>query len=140
MGAYEPSLRPKSLVRSDMTAGSPPANVLAGLRPGDRCPRPHCGGLLLQRAVVTEDGSCEEVVCAACARSLLLVILEPYAPMPSDCNPALDRFLRPDPCPNAGQGTDGIEDSDVPPAIREAVGLDRGLLDESSLTPPLDPH
>lgn len=32
------------------------------------CPRPHCGGLLLLRLVVTVEGEVEEAVCHACGR------------------------------------------------------------------------
>ena len=32
------------------------------------CPRPHCGGLLLLRSVVTEEGWVQQCVCVGCGR------------------------------------------------------------------------
>ena len=33
-----------------------------------RCPRPHCGGLILWRYVCTAEGTIEEGSCSACGR------------------------------------------------------------------------
>jgi hypothetical protein len=47
---------------------------------GGVCPR-GCGGLIVLRVVVTEDGSCEELFCTGCSRSRLNKFFEPYEAM-----------------------------------------------------------
>ena len=75
---YEPSITRHHVVRSQEPHGEAPAGPLVGCRPGDRCPRPHCGGLVVLRDVVTLDGACEELVCSSCGRSLPTRFREPY--------------------------------------------------------------
>ncbi len=70
-----------------------PVSELAGSLPGQQCPRPHCGGLLVERSVVTHDGVCMELVCASCARSAVVKILEPYPPLRVSADPNADRFF-----------------------------------------------
>lgn len=60
---------------------TPTAGLPGGLRSGDRCPRPGCGGLLVDRCVVSVEGTCQEVCCSSCSRTLLVSTVEPYAPM-----------------------------------------------------------
>lgn len=44
------------------------------------CPRPHCGGLLLTREVLTEEGRLQETYCAACSRLYEVIGVHPYDP------------------------------------------------------------
>ena len=114
---------------------------LAGLNPGDRCPRVHCGGLLILRAVVTIDGSCDEVVCSSCARSALLAIREPYVPTPSVRDPRLARLLVPDPHRvRVDPDSDDSEGSAVPLAVLDGAGLRTGWSCEFLPDSPPDSH
>mgnify|MGYP001600112013 CR=1 FL=1 len=88
-----------------------------------RCARPHCGGLMLRRAVVTVDGTCEEFVCSSCSRSALIRIVEPYPPLSIEGS-LLREVKTHSSRACAVPDSDGTEDSVLPPAIREAVGLD----------------
>lgn len=75
----ERSVRPASQVLRDP---EPPAGPRAGLqgdiREGDRCPRPNCGGLLVQRRCVTLEGMLDELVCTSCSRGKLVRLKEAY--------------------------------------------------------------
>lgn len=122
------------------TTQKAPPSPLRGLRGGDRCPRVHCGGMLLQRAVVTVDGSCEELVCASCARAVLLAIHEPYVPMRAARDPSVESLLGVAHPGAVGRGDAGNGDTSLPPDVRDAAGLDRGCFDLSLLEPPLDSH
>jgi hypothetical protein len=85
-----------------------------------RCLRPHCGGLMLRRAVVTVDGTCEEYVCASCSRSALIRIVEPYPPLPIEgpLTRAIATVPRtPASRARAAPDSDGSEDSVLPPEI-----------------------
>ena len=104
---YEPSVGPKRFVRSDPPHHPVvPRSPLADSEAGSRCPRPHCGGLVLERAVVTVDGACVEVYCSACGRSALRAVLEPYTPIPLPQSPADASLYAPDREPGAAQGSD----------------------------------
>ncbi len=115
-----------------------PQNVLDGSHPGDRCPRAHCGGLLILRAVETTGGACDEVVCASCSRSRLLRVREPYAPIPSVRDPKLASLLVPDRPAPAAPDTDDNEDSGVPSDVLESVAPRTTWFDESLLSTPPD--
>lgn len=115
-----------------------PPSPLSEAREGSRCPRPHCGGLIALRSVVTLDGCCEEVYCLACARSALRRVLEPYVPIPSVRDPVLASLLIPDrPTPAAPDSEDsgGIV---WPSAAHDTEALRRVCSDESLPGPPLD--
>ena len=88
-----------------------------------RCLRPHCGGLMLLRVVVTIDGTCEEYTCASCSRSHLVRIVEPYPPLPIE-GPLLKGVTTVSRRARAGPDSDGSEDSVLPPAIRDVLALD----------------
>lgn len=103
-----------------------PESPLAGSRPGDRCPRAHCGGLLILRAVETLAGACDEVVCSSCARSALLAIREPYAPMPSAQDPTLESLMAPDRPGRAARDSEDSEDSAAPLDVLASAGLRTG--------------
>jgi hypothetical protein len=127
---YEPSLA-RTRVRAEKGSQTPPPNPLAGLRGGARCPRPHCGGLLLVRAVVTHDGSCEEVYCASCSRASLLAVLEPYTPIPEGPDSAWASLLVPEPDPAPSPDTDDSVGRALPASVRASVALHIACLDES---------
>jgi hypothetical protein len=139
--AYEPSCRPKDHVRRDLTTQEPPQNPLQGVSEGSRCPRPHCGGLIALRAVVTLDGTCEELYCSSCARSVLQRVLEPYVPIPSVRDPRVDALLVPDrEAGDVDQGIEGNGDIVEPEGLHESAALRRVWSDESLPLPPLDTH
>ena len=102
------------------------ASELEGHQPGGRCPRAHCGGLLILRAVVTHSGGCDELVCSSCSRTRLLAIREPYVPTPSVRDPRLECLLAPDLPGRAGQGIGDNEDSAVPLDVLDDAGLRTG--------------
>lgn len=117
-----------------------PRSPLVGCQPGDRCPRSHCGGLLILRAVETLAGACDEVVCSSCARSALLAIREPYAPMLSVRDPKLESLLTPDRPVHVAPGTDDMWDSAIPLDVLDDAGLRTGWSCESPLSTPPDTH
>ena len=90
---------------------------------GDRCPRLHCGGLLVRRTCVTHVGTCEEVVCTSCARAQVTKVIEPYAPMLHSPQ-AIEEACAPDP---AGRDTARTSDSgevwSLPASVGHAIGL-----------------
>lgn len=47
-------------------AGAAPA---PSVEAGARCPRPHCGGLIVLRDVLTTEGGLKERYCTACSRA-----------------------------------------------------------------------
>ena len=120
--------------RRHLLSPEAPRSPLVDCQPGDRCPRSHCGGLLILRAVETLAGSCDEVVCSSCARSALLAIREPYAPMPSVRDPKLASLLVPDRQRLAAQDSEDSEDSAVPLSLLDDAGLRTGWSYESPLS------
>jgi hypothetical protein len=106
-----------------------PQAPLRGGDLGSRCPRPHCGGLLLLRAVVTVDGSCEEQVCVACSRAQLVAIREPYRPMTVSRDPEVAAWLSPPTTPGSGPESDDSAGIVWPPAVRLVRGLAEGTGD-----------
>jgi hypothetical protein len=115
-----------------------PPSPLVGLKEGTRCPRPHCGGLLMLRAVVTIEGSCDELVCASCARSRVLALREPYRPIPVSRDP---RFDEPRERVRPGAAALDTEDSMgivAPGDETDARALYTVLFDADPLVPPLD--
>jgi hypothetical protein len=139
MSRYQKKLVPHShYARTHPPTPPVPLSPLQGSQAGERCPRRHCGGLLIQRAVVTVDGSCEELVCSSCARSTVLRVLEPYVPIPEPRDQAVSALLVPDREAGAGRGSDDSMGIPLPPSVRVAVGLHRGWSDESLPVPPLD--
>jgi hypothetical protein len=119
----------------------PPQSPLQGVREGGCCPRPHCGGLIALRDVVTVEGSCSELYCVACSRSVVQRVLMPYAPIPSVQDPVLASLLAPDrEAGAAGRDSGDSEGIGLPGGIADAVGLHRGWSDESLPLPPLDTH
>ena len=129
--AYEPSLAPRHEVRPDATRlrGITPQSPLADAQAGSQCPRLHCGGLILERAVVTLDGACVEVYCSACARSAVRVILEPYTPIPSPQSQADASLYAPDREPVVVQGSDDIAGRLVGLPARDTRALLEGYLE-----------
>ncbi len=116
-----------------------PQNPLSEAQPGSRCPRPWCGGLIALRAVVTVDGTCEEVYCLSCSRSAARRVLEPYLPIPSVRDPQLASLLAPDRPPRgAALDSDDSVGIVVPASPHDTATLRRVCSDESLPTPPLD--
>ena len=138
--AYEPSRRPKGQVLRDRTTQEPAQNPLSEARAGSRCPRPHCGGLLILRAVVTVDGSCDEVVCSSCSRSVVLALHEPYRPMPRARHPLFDAPGEADRPGAARRDTDDSMGIVPPGDARDGPLLYTVWSDESLPLPPLDSH
>ena len=83
--------------RSGPVPVDPPAGLPADTRTGDRCPRRGCGGLVLDRVVVTQDGVCEEVYCVACSRTRGVRLVEPYRPLPQAQDPQVEALCQPTP-------------------------------------------
>ena len=137
---YEPSRRPKGQVLRDRTTQEPAQNPLQGLREGERCVRPHCGGLLILRAVVTVDGSCDEVVCSSCSRSVVLALHEPYRPMPRARHPLFDAPGEADRPGAARRDSDDSMGIVLPADAPSAQQLCTVWSDESLPVPPLDSH
>ena len=144
----EPSRRPSHRVRRThqeirraLEATPIPVSALGSAQAGERCPRPHCGGLVLARQVITESGACEELVCANCARTTLVRLEEPYRPMPSERDARVERLMTPPAAPpRAVPGIDDSMDIGLPPAIRAALAVDRGCESESLPVAPPDTH
>lgn len=83
MSAYEPSLTQWSHFgkrKDPSTEGCEVRELPASATEGGSCPR-GCGGLIVCRNVVTEDGSCLELFCTTCSRSRLKKFFEPYEAM-----------------------------------------------------------
>lgn len=57
------------------------------------CPRPHCGGRVFEREVVTIQGAVRERVCHLCSRSWLVKVLSPYRPVRVQFRPSVERAL-----------------------------------------------
>lgn len=145
---YEPSRRPRTIIRRthqeilrDLAQTPIPVSELGDAKAGDRCPRPHCGGLVLIRQVITGCGACEELFCANCARTKLVRLEEPYRPMPAERDVRVERLLTPPAAPpRAAQGIDDSMDIGLPPAVLAVVADDTGLHSESGLFAPPDRH
>ena len=114
------------------------SDPLSTLRAGDRCPRVGCGGLLMERDVVTSEASCAEVYCSSCARAALLTVHEPYAPMARSRDPLMASLQEVASPASAGRGSDDSMDIALPRSALDASGLGR-VSDSGSLPePPLD--
>lgn len=107
------------------------------LGPGARCPRSGCGGMLLARAVLTEEGEVRELACHLCARTFQVVVCQPYGPHrvqfrreveASIVEKADGFFVRV--AHGSARGFDHNEDSALPPDVLAAVRLYTGLPDE----------
>ena len=118
--------------------GTSSENPLADTHAGERCPRPHCGGLLMEREVVTHEASCREVYCASCARTCVQVIREPYVPLARAQDPLLASLSEVASHGDAGQDGDDNVGIALPRASRDDVGLGRGYSVLSLPEPPLD--
>ena len=118
--------------------GTSSENPLAGAQSGERCPRLHCGGLLMAREVVTHEASCLEVYCASCARACVQVIREPYVPMARSQDPLLGSLSEVASQGRVGRGDDDSVGIALPRASRDDVGLGRGYSVLSLPEPPLD--
>lgn len=57
------------------------------------CPREFCGGLLLTRSVLTDEGRLEETYCAACSRLYAAHSTDPYRAHRIQFSPAVEAFL-----------------------------------------------
>lgn len=110
-------------------AAPPPPSPLTGLKEGDRCPRPHCGGLLMGRVVVTVDGSCDELICSSCARAVLLRVHEPYVPMGREPDPRVASLLVPEPQDDAGRGNDDSMGIALPESLLDGLAPRREYYD-----------
>ena len=94
MSRHNQAVFQKSPVTHTQTARTP-RSVAPTTRPeSTRCRRPHCGGLLLARDVVTVEGVVREVVCSACGRSILLAIRDPYGLYRVRFSPQVERSLQ----------------------------------------------
>ena len=128
---YEPSMRPSGYgARKGPAAPQGARNPLAESRPGDRCPRPGCGGLVMVRTVVTVVGSCDEVFCSLCARSALSRYLEPYVPLKRARDSQVDALLTPPTTRDSGLESDDSMGIAMPPAVRAVVLHDTPLSSE----------
>lgn len=145
---YEPSRGLRSRIRRThqeirraLEATPIPVSALGSAQAGDRCPRPHCGGLVLARQVITESGACEELVCANCARTTLVRLEEPYRPLPSERDARAERLMTPPAAPpRAAPGIDDSMDIGLPPAVRAVLAADRGYESECPPVAPPDTH
>lgn len=117
-----------------------PSSPLSEAQEGDRCPRPHCGGLIGLRAVVTLDGCCVEVYCLACSRSALRRVLEPYVPIPVSGDLVVEARMAPDSEAHAPRESDDSVGIAFPRSAHDDGALRRVLTDESPLIAPLDSH
>lgn len=107
-----------------------PAPSIPSLTPGQPCPRPHCGGLVILRFVASPEGAFQEHYCTSCARSS---DLRPVHPPPRPrltvsraCEEALERVCTPSP-PSRRRGSDRFDDS------TDIVGLSPSQLDAVEL-------
>ena len=91
------------------------------------CPRPRCGGFLLERDVVTSEGETRETYCPLCARVTIWVNLAPYAVCRPVLSPSEERALQAEaaayeaalePVP---EGNGDTSDSELSPVLREAL-------------------
>jgi len=68
------------------------------LTPGQRCPRAHCGGLIVERFVASPEGVLTEAYCTACSRSAHARLVVPPRParvaFSPSCEEALDRLCQ----------------------------------------------
>lgn len=124
---YERSMRPRSshIDHHRMEEGGPePTRVSLSedLKEYGRCPRPHCGGLLVRRTTVTGSGSCEELVCTSCSRGRLLYVHEPYPPMRADRDPEMEAACTP--LPRREERGCGLEEVEVPRAVAEVLRVE----------------
>lgn len=103
---------------------------LEGLGEGSRCPRPYCGGLLILRAVVTMDGSCDELVCSSCSRSRVVAVREPYRPVKREADGRVELLLSPPRVRDFGSESDDSMGIVLPPDVLARADLEGGWHDE----------
>lgn len=107
--------------QKDLPTPPLPPDPLKGAGPGDRCPRPYCGGLLVLQMVVTVDGSCDAVVCMSCARSRVLAFREPYRPLRLSRDPVVETLLAPPKTPGSLSETDDTSGIVWPRSVADAL-------------------
>lgn len=119
---YEPSVYKRTTYspRERDESGATHTGLPEGLKGGDRCPRPGCGGLLVDRCVVSQDGTCEEVFCSACSRAALTRLHEPYLPMGREREAEVDRLCQESGRRRASRGG-GDEEVSLPAGMLEAI-------------------
>lgn len=89
------------------------------------CTRPHCGGLLIMRMVVTCEGEVQQFVCVACGRMADRgSARDPYGPPRVRFTEAVEAALceRPDESGSLGYGHS--EDIDLPKGLRDVSRRD----------------
>ena len=110
---------------------------------GQTCPRDHCGGRLLARVVIGEEGQVRELWCHLCSRTWVVKIETAYRPVirfRPEVEAALtvkaDGFFQ-SLSGRALAGLDRTEDIVLPRTVREALGDFLPLTDQ---LPPASPR
>lgn len=102
---------------------------------GSPCPRPHCGGLLLHRDVISSEGRLQEVYCHLCGRTVAAQAEPVYRPCRVRFSPEVEgalgeRFEVVSRSPNrVALDSDRSEDIGLPPGLLASLDDDTGPLD-----------
>ena len=107
------------------------------LVPGQCCPRPHCGGLVIERGVLTPEGFLREAYCTACARSSSPRLEAPRPParlrLSEACEAKLARLCTERGRNRASEGFDDTTDISMPRSALDAATLYTMFAPESLL-------